>query len=97
MLSSITSSLKKMFGTKSDKDVKKLLPYIEAINAEYSKLSSISDDALRAKTIELKEVINTGLKPIDSQIADLTAKTKDAKTTVQDKEDFFEQFFNDFF
>jgi len=91
MLSSISKGLKKMFGTKSEKDVKKLAPYVDAIKVEYSKLSSISDDALRAKTIELKEVINNGLKSIDNQIADLTAKTKDSKTIVQDKEEFFEQ------
>ena len=44
MLSSISNGLKKMFGTKSEKDVKKLAPYVDAIKAEYSKLSSISDD-----------------------------------------------------
>lgn len=90
MLSSISNGLKKIFGTKSDKDVKKLLPYIDTINEEFKKLATISDDELRAKTIELKEVINNGLKKIDTEISALTEKTKDVKVSVHDKEECFD-------
>ncbi len=91
MLSVFNKGLKKIFGTKSEKDVKLLLPYIDIINKEYSKLTAISDDALRGRTNELKKDINDSLKTIDDEVASLTAKTKDIKTSVQDKEEYFEQ------
>jgi len=50
----------KLFGTKSERDLKKLRPYVEAINAFEAAIQSLSDEALRAKTAEFKERISQG-------------------------------------
>ena len=68
MLDFIVKGLGKVFGTKSDRDIKILLPYVEKINDEYAKLQSLDDEALRAQTGELKEIINADLKSFDDQI-----------------------------
>ncbi|CAN5428156.1 preprotein translocase subunit SecA [soil metagenome] len=49
--------LKKVFGTKHDKDVKALLPVVEEINNVFATLSSLSDDELRAKTKEFRDIV----------------------------------------
>ena len=46
MLGLLGKGIKKIFGTKSDKDLKLLYPYVDKINSEFDKLSSISDDSL---------------------------------------------------
>ena len=44
----------KFFGTKHERDEKKLLPIIEEINRYYSEYQEISEEALKAKTDEFK-------------------------------------------
>ena len=44
----------KLFGNKYDKDVKEIAPLVELINKEFTSLSSISNDELRAKTTVFK-------------------------------------------
>ncbi len=91
MIGAITKGLTKIFGSKSEKDIKKLMPYVEATNKEVATLKSLSDDQIRAKTDELKQTINNQLKNIDDQIADLHKKAQNDKTSVLDKEEFFTQ------
>ena len=76
MFDFITKGLSKIIGNKNDKDLKELYPYIDKINAEFQKLSSISDDQLRNKTIELKAIIADRLSSIDNEINSLKEETK---------------------
>ncbi|RJE70403.1 MULTISPECIES: preprotein translocase subunit SecA [Reichenbachiella] len=69
MLNLLTKGIAKVFGTKADRDLKDLLPYIDLINGEYAKLSPLSDDQLRAKTQELRDRIQAHLQEIDDKIA----------------------------
>src|SRR6266508_833121 len=46
--------LAKVFGTQHERDIKKLLPRVERINALEPALQKLSDDELRGKTAELK-------------------------------------------
>ena len=49
--------LAKFFGTKSDREIKKLKPTIIRINQLYDSLSKKTDDELVARTSELKEFV----------------------------------------
>jgi preprotein translocase subunit SecA len=60
--------ISKLFGSKSERDVKSIQPIVEKIKAEFAKLGDISNDELRAKTITFKETISTGLSGIDTEI-----------------------------
>lgn len=91
MLGALTKGLTKIFGSKSEKDIKKVMPYVEATNKEYKVLNSLSDDQLRAKTDELRQVIDSALESIDNEILELTEKTQDSKISVIDKEEIFGQ------
>ncbi len=50
----------KLFGTKSERDLKKLTPYVGLINDFESRIRELSDDALRAKTGEVREKLAQG-------------------------------------
>jgi len=67
----------KIFGTKSDKDIKNVMPLVEQTKAEGEKLISLSNDELRKKTFELQDVINAALKDIDDQLHDLHKQIAD--------------------
>ncbi|MDB5136780.1 MAG: secA [Mucilaginibacter sp.] len=60
--------ISKLFGSKSERDVKSIQPIVEKIKIEFSKLDGISNDELRAKTIAFKETIKQGLTEIDSEL-----------------------------
>lgn len=88
----IGKALKKIFGTKSDRDIKLVMPYVAKTNEEYEKLQTISDDELRAKTESVKEFIGNHLKDIDKQIAALHQKiADDPDLDIHDKEVVFNQ------
>jgi preprotein translocase subunit SecA len=65
---SMLNFISKLFGSKSDRDVKSILPIVEKVKAEFAKLGSLSNDELRAKTISFKETIAEGLAAIDGEI-----------------------------
>ena len=88
----IGKALTKIFGTKSDRDIKIILPYVEKTNLEYEKLQSITDDELRAKTQFIKQIIDKELEDLDKQIADLHQRVEDdPEMDINDKEDVFNQ------
>ena len=51
----VTQALKKVFGTKNDREVKKLWPFVEQINGFYEQYNQLSDAELQAKTDEFKQ------------------------------------------
>ncbi|EOZ95992.1 Protein export cytoplasm protein SecA ATPase RNA helicase [Indibacter alkaliphilus LW1] len=71
MLDYIAKGLAKVFGTKSDRDIKEFSPKVALINDAFQKLQSLSDDQLRAKTEEIKATINADLKSFDDKITEL--------------------------
>jgi len=87
----LTKAIKKVFGDKSSKDFKAEKPLIENIKAEYAKLSNISHDELRAKTITFKARIAEKLKATEDRIAELESKGKDKSIDVEEKEKFYEE------
>ncbi len=58
------SLLKKIFGTKHDKDVKALLPIVDEINEIYETYHTLSDDDLRAKTDEFRQQIAASIQSL---------------------------------
>ena len=82
----------KIFGTKSEKDIKLVMPLVEETKREGQKLLSISNDDLRKKTSEIQNDINSALKPIDDRISALHKKIADQPNLdLNEKESVFAQ------
>jgi preprotein translocase subunit SecA len=90
MFSILSKTVTKIFGTKSDRDIKAILPIVDKIKEAYAQLHEISDDALRSKSIEFKQRIADFLSEIDSQITQLHSQGM-ATADVDEKETFFQQ------
>lgn len=90
MLDFVSKGIAKVFGTKSDKDIKKVLPYVGQINQVYQSYSTISDDDLRGETAKIREHITEGLAAIDAEIASLNQKVADnPDLDIHEKEEVF--------
>ena len=48
--------LSSVFGNKSTRDMKEIKPWVEKIKAAYPEIEKLDNDALRAKTEELKNI-----------------------------------------
>jgi preprotein translocase subunit SecA len=90
MISFISKSVTKIFGTKSERDIKALMPIVESIKKEYASLASLSDDDLRGKTAEFKSRIAAFLHDIDSQITSLHTSAEETED-VDAKDRFFQE------
>jgi len=67
---SIINSLIKIFvGDKAKNDLKAIQPIVEKIKTYASQLENISNDELRAKTIEFKQRIKDARAQFDTKIA----------------------------
>ncbi|MCA6074368.1 preprotein translocase subunit SecA [Fulvivirga sedimenti] len=80
----------KIFGTKSEKDIKKVMPLVEKINEAFNSYSSLTHDGLRDKTADVQRRIDEHLQDIDNQIAELHKQIDDQpELDIQEKEDIF--------
>ena len=70
----ISSFVSKVFGNKSDRDIKEISPVIEKINNEFQKLQSISHDELRAKTQDFKRRIKEYTSEVSSELLEIRSR-----------------------
>jgi preprotein translocase subunit SecA len=63
----INTLLGKVFGTKNERELKRVMPQVEAINALEPQMKQLSDDQLRAKTDEFRQRIQERLAPIPDE------------------------------
>ncbi|MFN3403296.1 MAG: preprotein translocase subunit SecA [Cytophagaceae bacterium] len=92
MLDLLTKGIAKIFGTKSERDLKELLPYVKLVNEQYEKLRDISDEKLRARTAELKERIKNEIKPVDDRLKKLHDRiAENPDLDINEKENIFQE------
>ena len=63
--------IKKVFGTKSDRDMKKIRPILEKVLAAYETIDKLDNDGLRAHSAELKRRLREVEKPFEDRIAEI--------------------------
>ncbi|MDZ7263493.1 MAG: preprotein translocase subunit SecA [candidate division KSB1 bacterium] len=68
--------LTKIFGSKHERDVKRITPLVHEINDYYQQYHELSDDELRFKTIEFKNLIQERVGEIQSRLFDLEAQLR---------------------
>jgi preprotein translocase subunit SecA len=59
--------LAKVFGTQHERDIKKLMPRVERINALEPAIHALSDEALRGKTDEFRARIGKALEGVHEE------------------------------
>src|SRR5690349_5176612 len=70
--------ISKIFGgSKSEKDVKAIMPLVTKINQNFEAYQLLTNDQLRYKTVFFRERIKEHLKDIDAQIAETNKRADD--------------------
>ena len=63
--------LKKLFGNKSQRDLREIQPYVDRILAEYAKIESLSNDELRQRVTDIRAHIQESVAPEKARIAEI--------------------------
>ena len=63
--------IKKVFGSKSERDMKQVRPILEKVLSAYKDIDKLSNDELRARTEELKKKIREREEPFEKRIAEI--------------------------
>jgi len=87
----IDSIIKNIFGTKSERDIKEILPIVQKIHEEYAKLQSLSNDELRSLSNELKNNIRSSVFEQQEKIKVLKEKVDDPELDIREKEDLYKE------
>jgi len=88
-MAGIFNLVTKLFGKKYDKDIKSIEPIIKQIHAEHEKITNISNDELRSKTIELKAKIEESVFSEKEEIKSLKNKSDKKGIDIDEKEEIY--------
>ena len=81
--------LSSVFGNKSTRDMKEIKPWVEKIKAAYPEIEKLDNDALRAKTEELKKYIHESATAERAKVEELKASIETLE--LEDREEVFVQ------
>ncbi len=73
----VADILKKIFGSKSDRDMKAIKPYLAKVLAAYPEIDALSPDGLRERSAALRAKIFEVEKPFEDRIAEIKARIEE--------------------
>ncbi len=86
---SFISFLSSIFGNKASRDMREIQPLVDEVKAIYPEIQALDNDALRARSAELKRRVQDAPTDLRRQIADIKAKIEE--TDIQDRAPLFSQ------
>ncbi|NOY36667.1 MAG: preprotein translocase subunit SecA [Chlorobi bacterium] len=85
----LNTVLEKVFGSKSEHDIRDVQPMVEKIKAEYEKLQYLTHDELREKSAALRQLVREQVAEEEKEADALKAKAESDETPVAEKEDLY--------
>ena len=79
--------LKSLFGDKSSRDMKLIQPFVEKVKAQTPKIESLDNDALRARSSEIRKQVQAAATEQKAEIEKLKATIED--TPLDERADIF--------
>ncbi|MBX6330509.1 MAG: preprotein translocase subunit SecA [Gemmatimonadaceae bacterium] len=65
-----------IFGTRHQRELKRVQPIVDAINAEYERLHSVSEDELRGQTAKLRGILRERTAELEAKVAELKERKR---------------------
>ena len=81
--------VKKIFGNKSDRDIKEVSPIVEKIKLAYNDVVGLTNDELRGTSLELKAYIRNSIKEDEDKLEELKELAESDKLSVDEKEETY--------
>jgi len=87
MLDQISKFLTSIFGTKSERDLKKIWPIVDEIKSFEDQMKALSDDELKQKTESFRQMIADETAEVDQSIAEVKKKmdSNDESITLEER------------
>ena len=79
--------LSSIFGNKATRDMKEIKPWVDKVKAAYPEIAALDNDALRAKTEELKAYIRNSAAEQRAKVEELKASVEN--TELEEREELF--------
>ena len=67
-----------VFGTRHEREMKRVRPIVDEINAEYERLQTVSEDELRGQTEKLRGIVRERTAELERRIAELKERKRQA-------------------
>jgi preprotein translocase subunit SecA len=74
----LKSIVNRVFGTRHERERRRVQPIVDAINEQYERLQGVSDEELRGQTAKFREIIRERTGEIETRIAELKAAKRSA-------------------
>ena len=78
--------LKKLFGSKAERDIKQINPTLKLVLAAYDRIDKLSDDDLRAESAALREKVRAYTAAEEEKVAQIRGQLTDPEMEVAKKE-----------
>lgn len=93
MIDKLLSSFSKIFGSKSDRDLKKIQPYVQAILSYGTEIEALSDDELKAKTANFKETLREATSDIEARISEIKKEldNSESNATIEERRQYTDE------
>ncbi|MFA5444803.1 MAG: preprotein translocase subunit SecA [Bacteroidales bacterium] len=85
-MASVINIIGKIFGSKADRDLKQLTPYVDKILREYERIDKLDHDELRLETQKIRQIIRNHIEEDEKAKAALREQLEDVEIEVEKKE-----------
>ena len=83
--------LSSFLGSKAERDLKELKPYVDKINAVYPEIAELSNDELRIRSSAIKKKVRDYVKEQEDELKKLNETAEDYDLPLSEKEKIFER------
>ena len=84
--------LSRLFGTKADRDLKEVQPYLTAIQKIYPEIAELTNDQLREKTVSFKQRIHDTVAAEEEELASLRQRIEEEyDMPIDEKEELYKR------
>jgi preprotein translocase subunit SecA len=87
----ISNFLRKFFGSKSQRDIKEILPVLGKIRESYAEIEKLSNDQLRLKTAEIKDHVHNTIREKEESIQELKLQVESAVLDIEKIENIYHE------
>src|SRR5206468_1870873 len=72
----LKSVIQALFGTRHQRELKRLWPIVDQVNAEWERLQAVSDEELRTQTEKFRARIAEATAEVEAELAELRARRR---------------------
>ncbi|HRU86807.1 MAG TPA: preprotein translocase subunit SecA, partial [Tenuifilum sp.] len=87
----LSNFLTKFFGTKSDRDLRELMPIVNKIREAYPRYTTLTNDQLREETDRLRKVVRDYIAEDEAKVEQLKAQMESDEIDYEEKERVYKE------